>query len=819
MSTSFSLKDGMSKKQNKISKRKKYSDQSLHFMQWTQQMKSEKNWIGRLLIFFDKRNYLKQLMYIFLIASVLSYFLYSDFNFSYKVKKNDIVAADIKSPFSFTFVDEIETENKKIEADKSVLPVFDYDSQVFEGKYSNIYKAFDLFRKKVNKIEWPREEIKKEELVKDFLTNKGEFDSLLGAEIDIRSFEWLVENKFSVSIENILIKALSSWSSLKIIDASESSLPGSTTQILLRNQIATEEYSTGVSTLKSAFVNIRDPESLALTDIRGLSRFKESAKKNLKKIAKKIISPNVMFNLEETKSRKKLAKESVLPVKVSIKRNQVIVAEGQKVQEGQLKIINEINNRRENQQIGISIILATLLIFLSVTVLITYATRLNKNKLKVQFKDITAMGLVTLLVVVLSKVYLFLADLVIPHLGFAIPSGSIIYAAPAVAGAMIIGLLITYGEVVWVYTLVMAFVMGLLTDFNSAFMAMSLVGGIAAARGVHVCKKRNDIYLAGLVSGLVCALVVALVLSLQNLNYSSLWEVLAWSVPAAFLGGISSSFIAMITVPLLESLFNYTTDIKLLELSSLNHPVMKKLALKAQGTYHHCLAVGTMVETAAEQIDANPLLAKVMAYYHDIGKMEHAHYFIENQHRGKNPHDQVTPHMSKTILVAHVKDGAELGLKYKLGKPIIDGILQHHGTSLIRYFYHKAVSEQDEAIDTIKESEFRYPGPKPQFREAALVMLGDSIEAAARSIDDPTGARLSQLVKDVIKGKFIDGQLDECDLTLKDLSIIERSFTKTLLSVYHQRIEYPSENQQKNDRPKKDKQKNDKVKSINFKKS
>lgn len=193
------------------------------------------------------------------------------------------------------------------------------------------------------------------------------------------------------------------------------------------------------------------------------------------------------------------------------------------------------------------------------------------------------------------------------------------------------------------------------------------------------------------------------------------------------------------------------------------------MIVRAPGTYHHSLVVGSMVEAAAESIGANPLLGKVASYYHDIGKTEHAQYFIENQRPGHNPHDHLSPHMSKTILIAHVKDGVEIGMKYKLGKPIIDVILQHHGTTLIAFFYNRALERQDASMDEVVEDEFRYPGPKPQFPEAALCMLADSIEAAARSLDEPNPMRLRNIVKNIIHRKFMDGQLDDCDLTLRDL--------------------------------------------------
>jgi putative nucleotidyltransferase with HDIG domain len=334
--------------------------------------------------------------------------------------------------------------------------------------------------------------------------------------------------------------------------------------------------------------------------------------------------------------------------------------------------------------------------------------------------------------------------------------------------------------------------MATLADFSVGIMITSVVGGIVGARGVFSCGKRNEIYRAGLETGVACAVAAGLIYMLEHIGDDQVLQPLMVVVGAGFISGNISAFLALMIVPFLESTFNYTTDIKLLELSSLNNPIMQELMMKAPGTYHHCIAVGTMVDAAARDINANPLLAKVMAFYHDIGKMEHAQYFIENQRGGYNPHDEVSPHMSKTILVAHVKDGAEMAIKYRLGKPIVDGILQHHGTTLISYFYNKALEGQDEDVTGIvEESDFRYPGPKPQFKEAALVMLADSIEATARSLDEPSAGRLNAIVENIIESKFMDGQLNECNLTISELSVIKVTFKRMLLSIYHQRMDYP----------------------------
>jgi len=245
---------------------------------------------------------------------------------------------------------------------------------------------------------------------------------------------------------------------------------------------------------------------------------------------------------------------------------------------------------------------------------------------------------------------------------------------------------------------------------------------------------------------------------------------------------------------LIEMLFGFTTDIKLLELSSLDQPVLKDLMVKAPGTYHHSVVVSNMVEATAESIYANPLLAKVSAYYHDIGKIKKPLYFIENQMKGDNRHEKLAPSMSSLILTSHVKDGVELAKKHRLGKEIIDIIKQHHGTSVISYFYQKAKDQSKKRggrSPRIKEEDFRYPGPKPQTKEAGLVLVADAVEAASRTLVDPTPARIQGMVQKIINNIFSDGQLDECELTLKDINQIAKSFTKTLSGIFHSRIEYP----------------------------
>ncbi|MBW2631172.1 MAG: HDIG domain-containing protein [Deltaproteobacteria bacterium] len=255
-------------------------------------------------------------------------------------------------------------------------------------------------------------------------------------------------------------------------------------------------------------------------------------------------------------------------------------------------------------------------------------------------------------------------------------------------------------------------------------------------------------------------------------------------------GGILSGFIVSGLVPLFESLFGYTTDIKLLELANLNQPIFQELLMVAPGTYHHSVIVASLVEAAAEEIGANSLLAKVSAYYHDIGKMKKPQYFIENQPSWKNRHDDLSPQMSSLVITSHVKDGCELAKKHNLGKAIEDIIKQHHGTGLVRYFYEKAKEDSKVSGQSVQENDFRYPGPKPQNKEAGLVLLGDIVEASSRTLTNPTPARIRNLVNSRIKQVMEEGQFDESDLTFRDLKKIAETFTRILTGIFHSRVEY-----------------------------
>lgn len=240
--------------------------------------------------------------------------------------------------------------------------------------------------------------------------------------------------------------------------------------------------------------------------------------------------------------------------------------------------------------------------------------------------------------------------------------------------------------------------------------------------------------------------------------------------------------------------FGILSSLKLTELSNPNHPLLRKLLIETPGTYHHSIIVGNLAESAAEAIGANGLLARVGSYYHDVGKTKRPTFFVENQLNSQNPHDKITPSLSKNIIIAHPKDGLEMLKDYKIPEVIQDLVMQHHGTTTLRFFYNKALNETDGAVN---ESEYRYPGPKAQTKEAAIVQIADSVEAAVRSLSNTTNESIEEMVRKIIKSNLDDGQFNECDLTFKEIEIISISMLETLKGIFHSRIEYPDYNEQK----------------------
>ena len=337
-----------------------------------------------------------------------------------------------------------------------------------------------------------------------------------------------------------------------------------------------------------------------------------------------------------------------------------------------------------------------------------------------------------------------------------------------------------------------------------------LVVGFLAVLVTDGVRKRSGLVRAGLLIGLsvtgfgfLFGMIGADLLGSQAVD----WMGLGYGILAALLGGVVTAMVVGGVLPVLESVFRITTDISWIELADLNNPLLRRMTIEAPGSYHHSLLVANLAESAAEAIGANATMCRVCSYFHDIGKLAKPEYFIENIGEADNLHDDLTPTMSALVITAHVKEGVDIALTHKLNSRIIDVIEQHHGTSLVYFFYRKAIELEKEArerqeegefndddIPEISQESFRYPGPKPQCKESGIISLADAVESASRTLEKPTPGKITQLIEDIVSSRILDGQLSECDLTLREIKVISESFNSTLRSMLHSRITYPKDN-------------------------
>ncbi|MDX1679842.1 MAG: HDIG domain-containing protein [Akkermansiaceae bacterium] len=408
---------------------------------------------------------------------------------------------------------------------------------------------------------------------------------------------------------------------------------------------------------------------------------------------------------------------------------------------------------------------------------------------------------------------LLIKSLVALSYSAVLPGNYLIFVLPYCLSPMLHGILL--GRAVGCFSTIFCTFMGMLLVPSGevlSYLLLSLSAGMLSVMVAHNVRKRVQLLQTGIYVG---ALIVLICVVIGRLDITSAFgENAVVNLQELGTGAVSAFGIALLTallisgfLPIFEGTFHLTTDISWLELSDLNHKLLRRMQLEAPGTFHHSLIVASLAEAAAESIGANAPMCRVCAYFHDVGKLKKPGYFIENQHEGaENPHDQLTPTMSSLIIIAHVKDGIDFAVKHKLNPRIIDVIQEHHGDSLVAYFYRRAQEqklaemekvdkklENPEDLPKVDEKNFRYPGPRPSTRESAIISLADTIESASRSLRKPTPARIRAMVDELVRAKLEDGQLDNCPLTLKDLSKIRKSFASTLRSMMHTRIDYPKD--------------------------
>jgi len=489
------------------------------------------------------------------------------------------------------------------------------------------------------------------------------------------------------------------------------------------------------------------------------------------------LKPNLIFNQKETEKRRAEAMESVPTTKGMVLKDERIIGSHERVTKAALEKIRSLALAKEDRdRLGRSWSLlypiAGRLLF-NVFVVALLATYLLFYRPKV-FSNNRLLLLLALIVV---------GQMIITYL-VRTAAGASEYLVPIAIAAMLTTILYD-AELGGVMALAVALLFGNLEGFDLATTLVALVVGTAAAYSVTKVRHRREFYRPMVFISLGYIFSIGLIGMMRLTPFT----IVAKDFGLGIVSGISAPIITSGILFIFEGLFHVTTDITLLELSDTNRPLLREMSLHAPGTYHHSINVGYMAEEAAESIGAHSLLARVASYYHDIGKLEKPEYYVENQtHGSRNPHDRLSPSMSSLILAAHIKDGVELAKKSRVPKAIVDVIEQHHGTSLMSYFYQRAL---DQGAGKEVQEAYRYPGPKPETKEAAIVMLADAVEATSRTLEDASPSRLKGLVTKIIQEKFAAGELDNCELTLKDLHSIGESFIHVLGGTFHQRVEYP----------------------------
>ncbi|MFF2795019.1 HD family phosphohydrolase [Lysinibacillus xylanilyticus] len=644
-----------------------------------------------------------------------------------------------------TIEDTYKTQQERDKAGNAVEPVYQFSADVAKQRAAIVTSLFDYVLEVKTDVESSKEPIP----IADQVTKlRKKFESIDSEQMPIIFTD--------SQLEGLLVQ-------------SEADLKRTSVQL----SKSVQEYLQKSIRSENVFAGQNDFE----TKIRGQRGYPDKIFNTVVLIGRMSIIENETINEEQTKIRKEQAKESVEPTRIL--QGQIIVQEGQIIDNEafrQLELLGMVSNKASMKPIAGLIILILLEMTFMFVLFERWDTHVDKKHNAL---------LVTVIVYSLSILLMKIVSLVSG--GFDV---TVAFLFPTALATMLVRLLVDERAAALITVITAASAGVIFQEGYSSVMQMEITlyiifGGFASLFFLDSMEKRSHILHAVGVIGLVNISFIAFYLLMTQSTYG-LSELMYYFI-AAMISALLSGALTMGLLPFFESAFSVLSSLRLIELSNPNHPLLKKLLMEAPGTYHHSVMVANLAEAACEEIGADGLLARVGCYYHDIGKTKRPAFFIENQMSGINPHDSLPPEKSAEIIIAHTTDGAEMLKRYKMPQEIIDIALQHHGSSLLKFFYFKA-KEEGKCLDDTK---YRYPGPKPQTKEAAIISVADSVEAAVRSMKEPNAEKIQKLVRAIIDDRVQDNQFDECDISIKELKCIERVLCETMNGIFHSRIEYP----------------------------
>jgi len=669
---------------------------------------------------FFRKNSIKK----FCLALLFFVSLFAILVTSLKPEKFDLVVGqkapvDIHSPKDIE--DKFNTERIREKATEVIEPIYKLNPGVHVEVKKDIEKFFLLVYKLHND-----DELKQAEKIEQLTS----------------------QNDLNIGIANVKTSITASLEDLKYLES-------------YINEIVSQNMNVGIDV-----EDLQIQKNSIKEYITDLNEFNSELKDLAISIVYATIRPNKFLDENATNSKIAIARENI--DKVTIRKGDSIIREGEVITFDRLELLRELGILTEESKVDVILYTGIAAIALVIElIIIGYIIVFNKDLLEKPGR--------------LLMIYIiFISTLIISK---AI-EGISIYLIPVAACSMLISILVE-SRLALLINLCLTILISIITGNNTMFMAMALVGGTVGAFSVVNTQQRSNIFISGIAVSMANMITIV---GIGFINSSEIMQSLTFSF-YGLLNGLFASIVTVGSLPLWESVFSVVTPLKLLELSNPNQPILKRLLLEAPGTYQHSIIVGNLSESAADAIGSNSLLARAGAFYHDIGKIKRPYFFKENQLTSDNPHDKLKSSLSATIIIDHVSDGIELAKKHKLPVEIKDFIGQHHGNTLVAYFYHKAKTGENSS--SVVEKNFRYDGPKPQTKETAIVMIADSVEAAVRSLSSPTHDKVEALIDKIIQDKLKDGQLEECNITLKDLDVIKKTFLKVILSIFHERIEYP----------------------------
>jgi hypothetical protein len=707
------------------------------------------------------------------------------------LQPGDIATHTVKAPFTFPYADHAAHQRARDEAREASPLVFVHNADVVDERLEAIRSAFVAGRDALGKLGWRPDRpppALNEELR---LHVVHAFQQPLRVTLREEDVIALMNAGFPARAEQLATDLLSRAMRDHLILVSRDQLPAD------RRAIKVIHLDDGQRTEESVtdFQPILIPEEARQRVSLGM--FEANADRGPEmeaaaELARALVTANLQYDALETDERRASAAAAVqLPLE-TVKRGQILFRAGEVVTDSDLEVYRALQEHQGGHGLLTQVLAIGLFFALLFSALYHFASTWLAG-ISTRVRDVATVGALIVLTALFARIVVASAESVTSIVGFESEPESVWFIVPVAGAAMLVRVLLGIPWTI-VFSVAAAVVCGLVMEQQALPVAFFVITGVAGASAIEHARERIAVVRAGAVVGVIGAVAVLLIHLVRlyvidgELSLGATMRPF-WSMFFAFGGGIGSAFLVLGLVPVFEWV-GFVTDYRLMELANLNHPLLRQLMLRAPGSYHHSVIVGTLAEAGAAAIGANPLLAKVASYFHDIGKSLNPPYFVENQKGGLNKHAALDPFTSANVIIRHVVDGGRMAREHALPQPILDNIYMHHGTGILQYFYAEACRQVADP-STIDEAAFRYPGPKPNTKEAGVIMLADKVEAATRTLKVPDEHNLRTMIERIAASVISDGQFSECPLTFEEIRTLEETFVAVLVGIYHQRIEYP----------------------------